>query len=59
MEDERTAKKVYVRESAIICSVVRPWKRWTDTEKDCLKKKGLDVRQARRWCMIAVNGRGF
>ena len=38
----------YVRESAGICLVVRPRKRWIDTVKDCLKKRGLDVRQARR-----------
>ena len=29
----------------------RPWKRWIDIMKDCLKKRGLDVRQARRMCM--------
>ena len=26
----------------------RPWKKWIDTVKDSLKKRGLDVRQARR-----------
>ena len=29
-------------------SVGRPRKRWIDTVKECLKKRGLDVRQARR-----------
>ena len=29
-------------------SVGRPWKRWIDTVTECLKKRGLDVRQARR-----------
>ena len=29
-------------------SVGRPRKRWIDTVKDCLKNRGLDVRQARR-----------
>ena len=29
-------------------SVGRPRKRWIDTMKECLKKRGLDVRQARR-----------
>ena len=26
----------------------RPWKRWSDTVKNCLKKRGLDGKQARR-----------
>ena len=30
------------------CSMGKPQKRQTDTMKDCLKKKGLDVRQSRR-----------
>ena len=29
-------------------SVGRPWKRWIDTLKDCLSKRGLDIRQAKR-----------
>ena len=28
--------------------MVRLRKRWTDTVKDCLRKRGLDGRQARR-----------
>ena len=28
--------------------VGRPRKRWIDSEKECLKKRGLNVRQARR-----------
>ena len=39
---------VYVGECTGSQSVGRPWKRWIDTVKDCLRKKGLDVRQARR-----------
>ena len=38
-------------------SIGRPRNRWTDSVKECLKKRGLDVRQARRmvhdryeWC---------
>ena len=49
--------RVYVRECAGSRSVGRPQKRWIDTMKECLKKRGLDVRQARRmvqdrneWC---------
>ena len=42
------AKRVYVGECAGSCSVVRLWKKWIYTMKGCLKKRGLDVRQARR-----------
>ena len=48
MESDRTAKRIYVGECAGSHSVGRPWKRWIDTMKGCLKKRGLDVRQARR-----------
>ena len=48
MERDRIAKRVYVGECADSHSVGRPWKRLLDTVKECLKKKGLDVRQARR-----------
>ena len=47
-ENNRIAKKVYVVEYADSHSVGRPQKRWIDIMKDCLKKRGLDVRQARR-----------
>ena len=46
MERDRIAKRVYVGECAGSCSVGRPWKRWIDT-MECLRKRGLDVRQAR------------
>ena len=48
MENDRVAKRVYVGEYAGIRSVGNPQKRWIDTVKDCLKKRGLDVRQATR-----------
>ena len=48
MENNRIAKRVYVRECAGSRSVDWPRKRWTYTVKDCLKNRGLDVRQARR-----------
>ena len=48
MENDRIAKRVYVVEFAGIHSVGRPWKRWIDSMKDYLRKRGLDVRQARR-----------
>ena len=48
MENNRIAKRVYVGKYAGSCSVGRLQKRWIDTVKDCLRKRGLDVRQARR-----------
>ena len=48
MENVRIAKRVYVGECVGSRSVGRPRKRWTDIVKDCLNKRGLDVRQARR-----------
>ena len=48
MENDMIAKRVYVGECACSRLVGRPRKRWIDTIKDCLKKRGLDVRQAGR-----------
>ena len=48
MEKDRIAKRVYVGECNGSHSVGRLRKRWNDTMKDCLRKRGLDVRQARR-----------
>ena len=48
MENDRIAKRVYVGECSGSRSVGRSRKRWLDTVKDCLKKRDLDVRQARR-----------
>ena len=48
MENDRIAKRVYVGECAGNCIVGRPWRRWIDTVKDCLGKRGLYVRQVRR-----------
>ena len=48
MQRGMIAKRVYVGELAGSCSAGRPWKRWIDTMKECLKKRGLNVRQARR-----------
>ena len=44
MENDRIAKKVYVGECASSCSVGRLQKRWIDTEKEYLRKRGLEVR---------------
>ena len=48
MEKGRIAKRVYEGECAGSRSMGRARKRWIHTVKDCLKKKGLDVRPARR-----------
>ena len=48
MENDMNAKRVYAGECAGSRSVGRPRKRWIDTMKDYLKKRGLDVRQSKR-----------
>ena len=48
MEVDRIAKRVYEGDCAGSHSLGRRWKRWIGTIKECLKKRGLDVRQARR-----------
>ena len=48
MENDRGTKRVQVRECAGSRSVGRLRKKWIDTVKDCLKKRGLDVRQTTR-----------
>ena len=47
MKNDRIAKRIYVRECA--CSHSEGWsrKRWIDNKKDCLKKMGLNGREAR------------
>ena len=52
MENDRFAKTVCVGECAGSRSVGRPRKRWNDTVKECLRKRSLDIRQARR--MVGV-----
>ena len=46
--NDRIAKRVYVCVCASSRSVGRPRKRWIDIVKECLKKRGLNVQQARR-----------
>ena len=43
MESNRIAKRVYVG---------RARKRWLDTVKECLRKRGLDVRQVSRMVRV-------
>ena len=47
-ENDRFAKRIYVGECAGNHSVSRPRKRWVDTVKDYLRKRGLYIWQTRR-----------
>ena len=58
MERDRIANRVYVRECGGSRSVGRPLKRWTDTE-ECLRKRGLGVRQAKRMVQDRSEWWGF
>ena len=57
MENDRITKRVY--EYADSRSVGRSWKRWIDTVNDYLRKKGLDVRKAKRMVHYRMNGGGL
>ena len=59
MERDRIIKRVYVGECAVNRSVGRPRKRWIDTVKECLRKRGLDVRQARKMVQNTSEWQGF
>ena len=50
---------VYVDECAGSHSMGRPHKRWINTVKNCLRKRGLDIRQARRMVHDRGKWRGF
>ena len=58
IENDNIAKRVYVGEHAGSRSVGRTRKRWIDIVKECLKKRGLDVRQARRMVQDRNEWRG-
>ena len=47
MDNDTVSMRVYLGKCAGSRSVGRPLKRWIDTMKNCLKKRGLDVRQSR------------
>ena len=59
MVRDRIAKRIYVGDCASSRSMGRPRKRWIDTVKECLKKRGLDVRQATRMVQDRNELRGF
>ena len=59
MENDRIPKRVYVGECDGSRSVGVPQKRWIDTVKECLRKRGVGVRQARRMVQDRSMWRGF
>ena len=59
IEKDRIPKRVDVGECAGRRSVGRPRERWIDNVKDCLRKRGLDVRQARRMVHDSIVWWGF
>ena len=59
MENERIANRGYVGKCVGSRSVGRQRKRWIDTVRDCLRKRGSDVRQARRMVQDRSEWRGF
>ena len=59
IENDGIAKRVYAGECASSRSVGRPRKRWINSVKDFLKKKGLDVMEARRMVHDKRVWRGF
>ena len=59
IENDRIANGVYVRECVGSRSVGRLWKKWIDTVKECLKKRGMDVRETRRMVNYRSEWRGF
>ena len=59
IENYRIAKRVHVGECACSLSMGSPSKRWIDTVKGYLKKRGLGVRQARRMVHDKSVWRGF
>ena len=48
MENDRIGKKFYVGVCVGSHSMGRLWKSWSNIIKNCLKKIGLAVKQARR-----------
>ena len=58
-ENGRNDKGVYVEEYFGSLPVGRPRKKWIDILKDCLNKRSLDFRQARRMVHVRSERRGF
>ena len=58
MENDKIAKTVCVGKCAGSHSLGRTRMKWIDTVKDCLRKRGLDVRKARRMVHDRSDWRG-
>ena len=52
MKNDRISKRACEGECAGSCLVGKLWKRWIDTVKKGLRKRGLDIRQARRMVVV-------
>ena len=52
MENDKIAKRVCIGEYVGSRSVGRQRKRWIDTVKECLKKRGMDADKQGKWCRI-------
>ena len=59
MEKDGISNRVYVGVCAGSRSLGRLRKKWIDTVKDCLRKTGLDVTQAKRMVQDRSERRGF
>ena len=59
MENDGIFKRVYVGDRAGNCPVVRPRKRLIESVKECLEKRSLDGRQARRMGQDRCEWRGL
>ena len=59
MENDQVAKRVCVEKCAFSCSVGIPRNRWIDTLNERLRKRSLDIRQARRMVQDKSEWRRF
>ena len=59
MKYDRIVKRVYVKESAGSRSMGKSQKRWIDTLKNYLRKRGLGIRQGRRMVKNKSEWHGF
>ena len=59
MENVQIVKRVYIEESAGSSSAGRLLSRWIDMVRCCLRKRGLDVMQARRMVQDRCEWQGW
>ena len=57
MENDGITKSVYVAESVSSRLVAQPLNRWIDSANDSLRKRGLNVGQARRMMYVSYEWR--